>query len=133
MTLFVCLFCLRDKFSSGPAWVWTLYVTNDDLEFLILLPLPSKCWKHRHMSPGPAHKQLFCPWGGCQIHGFPQQETPFKACTTLLAPDICLLYLILGVVGKTAAPSRCCIPGDHGYAVLHDSGRVLHLQMVVTF
>lgn len=32
-------------------WHWTCYVTKDEFEFLILLPLFSKCWNYRYIPP----------------------------------------------------------------------------------
>lgn len=48
--------------SCSPAWPWISYVVKDVLEPLLLLPLSSKCWHHRHVLPWRAFNCLFFLW-----------------------------------------------------------------------
>lgn len=43
------LFCFLEMVSCGPDWLQIYSVPQDDLEFMILLPSPSKCWDYRHI------------------------------------------------------------------------------------
>lgn len=56
-TTVVVLFCFAlsflmfyDRFSWNPGWLQMCYVTEDDFELMIPLPLPPKCWDHRSKS-----------------------------------------------------------------------------------
>lgn len=45
----VCLFC--EWISCVPSWLWTHYIALDDMEFLILPPLPPEWQDHKYELP----------------------------------------------------------------------------------
>lgn len=53
-----CFLFVSDSVSRIPSCPPTFYIAEDDFEFVILLPLPLKCWDFRAMPPHPVYVVL---------------------------------------------------------------------------